>query len=114
VRDPQDGLSMIESGGEMVCTWFVLIPSLLPHPHTPPTVTALLIPSNLLTSENRNDNAADYPLVTPRYIMLHLCPSFPNDDLGEQSGDKIHWTDCLLVGFGTPYGLYGKADGRCD
>ena len=52
---------MIESGGEIVCKWFALTRSLLPHPHTLPTAAALLIPQNPLTSENRNDNAANYP-----------------------------------------------------
>lgn len=75
-RSIEEGISksMVESGGEMVCTWFVLTPSLLPHPHTPPTTTVLLIPLNPLTSETRNDNAADYRLSLGNAQVYHTIP----------------------------------------
>jgi len=106
VTEERVSKSMIESGGEMLCIWFVLFLSLLSHPHTPPTTAALLTPQNPLMSENRNDNDADYPLVAPRLSTLHLCPSFANDDQENHSATRYTapivflsiselYTDCM-------------------
>jgi hypothetical protein len=100
--------SVIENGGEVVCTWFVISLFLLPHPDTPPTAAALLIPQNLLTSENRHDNAANYPLVTPKYTTLHPCPSFADDD--EENHPATRYIQ--LIVFSSISELYTECTGR--